>query len=299
MAPYASPGEGYVCFLEFLFENDVPEELKTEGIVKRASVRQLVTEVNSTKTADELLEKYNGQEDKLIKNLSKMKLKQEENAEIIAEIKTLAVETNMPKSADEMLATYAGREEELLKNLRKMKLKQAKQAETIAEIKTLAVETGCAKSAEEMLQSYNGREEELLRNLRKLKLKQDKKSSTIDEIKTLMAESDIPKEKCDELFVKYDGKEDTLLKNMRKMSSGTVGTERMNSTGSAANPAADEPVKKENVVVVENMSGKDYQKLIKEKQRSARGLPPSGSSTKKMNYNDMIKEKKRQALAQQ
>ena len=193
MAPQVYPAPGYDNFLEFLFEKDVPEELATPTIVRRSSVRSLCSEVNVPKSPDELLELYDGREEKLIKNLSKLKVQQEANAELIHDIRILIAETGCVKPADEMLASYHGREETLLKNLQKLKKKQEHDAEVVEEIKELVVECGIPKSADEMLASYAGREEALLVNMKKLKAKNDKEKEVMDEIEMLMDKTNIPK----------------------------------------------------------------------------------------------------------
>lgn len=91
-----------------------------EKMEMRAKIIVLVRELDSPKSADELLTTFEGRESELLKNLIKMKAKKEEEA-TISEIKLLIEELNVPKSADEVLSAYKGRVEVLLKNLKKLK----------------------------------------------------------------------------------------------------------------------------------------------------------------------------------
>ena len=70
-------------------------------------VKALVEQTNPGKTAEELLSVYNGQEDKLIKNLKKMKPQQD-----AGQVANLVDLTNPGKSSTELLAAYEGREDE-------------------------------------------------------------------------------------------------------------------------------------------------------------------------------------------
>ena len=71
-----------------------------------------------------MLARYKGREDDLLKNLKKLKAKQEGELSNVAKITSLVGELSLPKSANKMLAKCKGQEEELLKNLKKMKSKQ-------------------------------------------------------------------------------------------------------------------------------------------------------------------------------
>merc|ERR1712232_1099156 len=113
---------------------------------KREQVRLLVDQTNPGKTADELLAAYEGKDDELIKNLTKMKSKQElKKAKSVKKetpaapinkgddkdatkslVASLVAETNPGKSADDLLAAYAGREEELVAHLKKLKASKRK-----------------------------------------------------------------------------------------------------------------------------------------------------------------------------
>merc|ERR1712232_105230 len=133
-------------------------ELKAE---KQQSIRALVEETIPGKSAEELLEMYDGKEDQLMKNLEKMKSKQkiQDTANKQQSIRQLVDETNPGKTADELLSMYVGKEDELIKNLEKMKAKQSKKAANELEEKELQVskikshvdETKPGKSAEELL----------------------------------------------------------------------------------------------------------------------------------------------------
>merc|ERR1711957_664989 len=102
------------------------EERKSEKMIKHESIKALVTETNPGKSAEELIAAYDGKEDELIKNLSKMKDKQEKNkansqASLQDQVRSLVAETSPGKSADDLLAAYVGREGELIKHLSKLK----------------------------------------------------------------------------------------------------------------------------------------------------------------------------------
>ncbi|KAL3758420.1 hypothetical protein ACHAWU_006080 [Discostella pseudostelligera] len=191
--------------LRKLYAQKQPE---IEAKKMRAEIITLVEELNIPKSPDEMLAAYEGREQELLKNLRKMKAKEDTKAEIEA----LVVETGAPKSAEELLASYAGREEQLLKNLRKMKAKQVNDAEIKAEVEALVDELNIPKTADDMLASYAGREDELLKNLRKMKAKEDVKA----EVKTLASELGVPKS-ADEMLASYAGREEELLKNLRKL----------------------------------------------------------------------------------
>jgi phosphopantetheine adenylyltransferase len=147
-----------------------------------AEIRIICDLLTLPKTADDMISGYEGREEELLKNLQKMKAKNDMAAELkaskadtIAEVTSLCGELKLPKNADEMLASYEGREEELLKNLQKMKSKQesaaalkASKAATIAEVTSLCDELKPGKSAEELLAAYEGREQELVTHLKKL-----------------------------------------------------------------------------------------------------------------------------------
>ena len=162
------------------------KDLEASQLAKKeatiAEITILCDQLTLPKAADEMIAGYEGREEELLKNLQKMKAKNDMAAEqkasmaaTIAEVTSLCGELKLPKSADEMLASYEGREEELLKNLRKMKSKQessaalkASNAATIAEVTSLCDELKPGKSAEELLAAYEGREQELLTHLKKL-----------------------------------------------------------------------------------------------------------------------------------
>lgn len=202
-------------------------ELKAE---KQKSIRALVDETIPGKSAEELLEMYDGKEDKLIKNLEKMKSKQSIKALANKQqsVRELVDETNPGKSAEELLTMYDGKEDVLIKNLEKMKTKQnneaskvdSAKAETIASITALVEETNPGKSAEELLAAYDGKEDELLKNLSKMKSKKDINAKTEKqaEIKALVKSTN-PGKSAEELMAAYDGKEDELIKNLTKMKS--------------------------------------------------------------------------------
>jgi len=192
---------------------------------------------------------------------------------------------------DDLIAKYEGREEDLLKNLRKMSIKADKEAETLAEIKTLMESSEIPEDkCEDLMVKYEGREGDLLKNMRRLSSKALKDAETMDEIKVLIKESDIPSEKADELIVQYEGREEKLLKNLRRMSSSAINPAKEDELNTTADTAAESPARSS---PIKNMKGNDYQALIKAKQASSR----SAGSTKKLNYNDMIKQKKAEAAA--
>merc|ERR1719416_172667 len=98
---------------------------------QRESIRQLVDKTNPGKGAEELLAADEGREDELIKNLEKMKAKEDKkklnkSEGLKASVRQLVDETNPGKDSEELLAAYEGREDELIKNLEKMKSKQQK-----------------------------------------------------------------------------------------------------------------------------------------------------------------------------
>jgi len=178
-----------------------------------------------------------------------------------------------------------------------MSIKADKEAETLAEIKTLMESSDIPEDkCEDLMVKYEGREGDLLKNMRRLSSKALKDAETMEEIKALIKESDIPSDKADELIVQYEGREEKLLKNLRRMS--TADTARSSSANPAkedelnttADTAAESPARSS---PIKNMKGNDYQALIKAKQASSR----SAGSTKKLNYNDMIKQKKAEAAA--
>jgi len=199
-------------------------------------VEGLVKDTNSPKTADELLTTYAGREEELIKNLKRMKSKQEVKGdeqtsaanlgEIRAEVETLCAETKSPKTADELLVSFKGREMDLLKNLREMKSKQNKVKEKMhAEVEGLVKDTNSPKTADELLTTYAGREEELIKNLKRMKSKMavteavapaDDKADVKAEIRTLVDATN-PGKRADDMLASYEGREEDLLKNLRKM----------------------------------------------------------------------------------
>ena len=124
-----------------------------------------------------------------------------------------------------------------------------------------------------------------------MSIKADKEAETLAEIKTLMESSDIPEDKCEDLMVKYEGREGDLLKNLRRMSSSAINPAKEDELNTTADTAAESPARSS---PIKNMKGNDYQALIKAKQASSRN---AGGSTKKLNYNDMIKQKKAEAAA--
>merc|ERR1711957_66638 len=93
------------------------------------------------KSAEELITAYDGKEDELIKNLEKMKTKQEKKAKsqlkldaaatgdpeadkraaLQEQVRALVKSTSPGKSANDLLAAYEGREEELISHLSKLK----------------------------------------------------------------------------------------------------------------------------------------------------------------------------------
>ena len=172
-----------------------------------------------------------------------------------------------------------------------MSIKADKEAETLAEIKTLMESSDIPEDkCEDLMVKYEGREGDLLKNMRRLSSKALKDAETMDEIEALIKESDIPSEKADELIVQYEGREEKLLKNLRRMSSSAINPAKEDSElNTTAETAAESPARSS---PIKNMKGNDYQALIKAKQASSRN---AGGSTKKLNYNDMIKQKKAEA----
>merc|ERR1712232_789917 len=182
-------------------------ELKAE---KQQSIRALVEETIPGKSAEELLEMYDGKEDQLMKNLEKMKSKQkiQDTANKQQSIRQLVDETNPGKTADELLSMYVGKEDELLKNLTKMKSKQEAKG----------------KTAGELLAAYEGKDDELIKNLTKMKSKQelkkaksvkketpaapinkgDDKDATKSLVASLVAETN-PGKSADDLLAAYAG----------------------------------------------------------------------------------------------
>jgi predicted DNA-binding antitoxin AbrB/MazE fold protein len=68
-----------------------------------------------------MLATYAGREGGLLKNLRKMKSKEDEDAAMKAKIEALFEELDLSSNkVDEMLAEYVGREEKLLANLKKL-----------------------------------------------------------------------------------------------------------------------------------------------------------------------------------
>jgi uncharacterized protein (DUF433 family) len=205
----------------------------------RTDIIALVEELEIPKSADELLTAYEGRENELLNNLTKMKAKKAEEAKTIAEIKVLVEELAVPKSADEMLASYKGREGVLLNNLKKLSSRKLSNEAIKAEVETLVKELNAPKSAEEMLASYDGREDVLLANLRKLKAKKDmaakqsiSKKATIAEITSLCEELKLPKT-ASQMLASYEGREEELLTNLQKMKSKKESSAAKNSSNEA------------------------------------------------------------------
>lgn len=172
-----------------------------------------------------------------------------------------------------------------------MSIKADKEAETLAEIKTLMESSDIPEDkCDDLLVKYEGREGDLLKNMRRMSSKAIKDAETMDEIKALIKESDIPSEKADELIVQYEGREEKLLKNLRRMSSSAINPAKEDELNTTADTAAESPARP--APAIKNMKGNDYQALIKAK--SSRN---AGGSTKKLNYNDMIKQKKAEAAS--
>jgi len=117
-------------------------EKKKAQMKKGESIKQLVAETNPGKSAEELIAIYDGREDELIKNLEKMKSKQDKTragqsslagagtkdlaaagttASLQDQVRSLVAETSPGKSADDLLAAYKGREAELVVHLTKLK----------------------------------------------------------------------------------------------------------------------------------------------------------------------------------
>jgi hypothetical protein len=108
-------------------KNDMDAELKASKAATIAKVTSLCGELKLPKTTDKMLAGYEGLEEDLLKNLKKMKSKQDSAAElkaskavIIAEVTSLCDEIKPGKSAEELLAAYEGREQELLTHLKKL-----------------------------------------------------------------------------------------------------------------------------------------------------------------------------------
>ena len=92
-----------------------------------AEIRIICDQLTLPKTADDMISGYEGREEELLKNLQKMKSKQESAAALkaskaatIAEVTSLCDELKPGKSAEELLAAYEGREQELLTHLKKL-----------------------------------------------------------------------------------------------------------------------------------------------------------------------------------
>jgi len=187
--------------------------------LNKASIRNLVDETAPGKSAAELLSTYEGREDELLKNLTKMKSKQEVKSSQRDSIFSLVNEIKPGKSAEELLAMYEGREGELLKNLEKMKSKQELKSSKEASVRALVDGTNPGKSAEELLAMYDGREDELIKNLEKMKDKQDRASQKDEKRNSIVALVDetAPGKTAEELLTLYDDKEDELIKNLTKM----------------------------------------------------------------------------------
>jgi hypothetical protein len=101
----------------------------------RAKIIAYVEELALPKSADELLDAYEGRENELLKNLTNLKAKKEKEAETIAEIKILVEELTLLNNLDELLDAYEGRENELLKNLTNLKAKKEDKAGTTVDTK--------------------------------------------------------------------------------------------------------------------------------------------------------------------
>merc|ERR1711966_71088 len=149
-----------------------PEKAK-----KQESIRALVAELETGKTAEELMTAYDGKEDDLIRNLEKMKSKKSKKdlATKQTSIRELVAETNPGESAEELITAYEGKEDE-------QKAKSARKLDAAADdadadkrtalqeqVRTLVKETSPGKSADDLLAAYEGREEELIAHLSKLK----------------------------------------------------------------------------------------------------------------------------------
>jgi len=187
--------------------------------LKKESIRNLVDEIALPKSADVLLSTYEGREDALLNNLTKMKSTQELKSSQRASVRSLVDEMKPGKSAEELLATYEGREGELVRNLEKMKSKQELKSSKQASVRTLVDDTNPGKSAEELLALYDGREDELIKNLEKMKSKQERESLKVEKhqsVRQLVDETN-PGKTAEELLTLYDGKEDDLIKNLTKM----------------------------------------------------------------------------------
>ena len=77
---------GYDAFLEWMSSDDNPiaDELYDVPPAVRASVRSLVAEANVGKSADDLLEVYEGREEQLVRQLSKHLVKTKSAKEVDA-----------------------------------------------------------------------------------------------------------------------------------------------------------------------------------------------------------------------
>jgi hypothetical protein len=114
-------------------KNDMAAELKASKADTIAEVTSLCGELKLPKNADEMLASYEGREEELLKNLQKMKSKQESAAALkaskaatIAEVTSLCDELKPGKSAEELLAAYEGREQELVTHLKKLQTSKRK-----------------------------------------------------------------------------------------------------------------------------------------------------------------------------
>ena len=118
--------------------------------VIKVEIETLAKEVNAPKSAEEMMASYKGREEELLKNLQKMKAKQERAASskkeatdyigdivdtaggdddkeaIRNEISSLVEETSPGKSAEELLIAYEGRESELVAHLKKLRKSKSK-----------------------------------------------------------------------------------------------------------------------------------------------------------------------------
>merc|ERR1712194_985626 len=185
---------------------------------------------------------YEGKEDELIKNLKKMKSKQEvaaaeekktedpNKAAKQANIRSLVTETNPGKTADELIVAYDGKEDDLIKNLEKMKTKQSKKAERKMlpvkreSVKALVAGVKPGKSVDDLMTTYEGKEDDLIKNLEKMKDKQEKnkaksqklptgassQASLQDQVRSLVAETS-PGKSADDLLAAYVGREGELI----------------------------------------------------------------------------------------
>lgn len=126
-----------------------------------AEVTSLVEATNPGKSAEEMLAAYNGKEEELLKNLRKMKAKQEKAAaKKAASARAVTDQAAAPAAAPAPAASADG----------------ADRAAIRGEVTELVGETNPGKSAEELLTAYEGREQELITHLRKLKMSKSKRS---------------------------------------------------------------------------------------------------------------------------